>query len=204
MTRIPEYRRAVIDSVEGRKLAGVAIRYGAEAQLGKFRERIASTAFTDSIEKGEDILALLDHDPGKVLGRRSSGTLRLENGPDAMRFELDVPDTAAGRDTLALARRSDLGGMSFGMLVEDETREDGVRVVMQAKLFEISVISSWPAYAGGTVEARQRNGEQFLLAPHSNALPQPLAAEARREAVYASATHGAPRLAALRRFLETV
>ena len=173
-----EYRRASAPGVTGRKLAGVAVRYGAIAELGRFRETIAPGAFSASLVEGGDILALADHDPSKVLARSRSKTLRLTDSADALLFELDVPDTAAGRDMLALAERGDLGGMSFGMIVEDEATENGVRVVKRAKLIEVTVVSAWPAYEATSVEARERQpGHKPPLRP---------------------------RLAGLKRYLETV
>ena len=75
-----------------------------------FHESIASTAFRDSLASGADILALVDHDAGRLLARTSSGTLRLGTDSRGLHFELDLPETTLGRDVLALAERRDLGG----------------------------------------------------------------------------------------------
>lgn len=144
-----------------RRLVGYAARYGAVADIGSFRERIAPAAFSESVGKGEDILALLDHDPARVLGRTRSKTLLLSDADDGLYFEIAVPDTTAGRDALALAERGDLGGASIGFVVDEEERAHDekwgdVRVVKRARLFEISVVSAWPAYAETSVEARRR------------------------------------------------
>ena len=180
MTATIEKRRGELRADTGgrpRRLVGFAARYGVVADIGSFRERIAPNAFAGSIgEGGADILALLDHNPEKVLGRTKSGTLRLDDRAEGLAFEIDAPDTGAGRDALALAERGDLGGASIGFIVEDEARENAVRVIRRARLLEISIVSSWPAYAGTEVEARGR-----------------LAASVRT-----------PRLDALRRYLETV
>lgn len=140
-----------------RRLIGYAARYGVVADIGgKFREKLAARAFAGSIEEGADILALLDHDPSRVLGRTRSKTLTLADEREGLYFELAVPDTTAGRDALALAERGDLGGASIGFIVEEEAREKDVRIVKRARLFEISVVSAWPAYAETSVEARRR------------------------------------------------
>lgn len=140
-----------------RRLIGYAARYGVVADIGAFRERIAPGAFAASIGKADaDILALLDHDPARVLGRTRSGTLALAEEGAGLAFEVMVPDTTAGRDALALAERGDLGGASIGFVVEEEGRDAGIRVVRRARLLEISIVSSWPAYEGTSVEARRR------------------------------------------------
>src|SRR3546814_14664458 len=52
-----------------------------------------------------------------VLGRTKSGTLTLTEDDTGLAFALDMPDTAAARDLIALAERGDLGGASFGFNV---------------------------------------------------------------------------------------
>lgn len=138
----------------GRRLEGYAATFANEANLGAFRERISVGAFRNALSG--DILALLDHDPGKVLGRTRTGTLELREDDKGLAFALDVPDTAAGRDVLALAARGDLGGMSFGFLVPDGGEEwDGdTRTLRSIDLREISVVSAWPAYEGTEIALR--------------------------------------------------
>lgn len=153
-----EKRAAVEVRAEGRKLTGYAATFGTEARIADFIEVIAPGAFQRSLATGTDILALADHDPKRVLARTKSGTLRLQEDDKGLRFELDVPDTTAGRDVLALAARGDLGGMSFGFHVPeggDEWRGDK-RTLRNVELREVSVVSAWPAYEGTSVSARAR------------------------------------------------
>ncbi|MGE0181987.1 MAG: HK97 family phage prohead protease [Parvularculaceae bacterium] len=139
-----------------RKLAGLAAIYDRETEIGGTRERIARGAFAETIRSDAEVLAFVDHDAGKLLGRRSVGTLRLSDSDEGLAFEIDLPETTLGRDVLALAERGDLGGMSFGFTVpkSGERRDGNVRVLTQIDLKEISVVSSWPAYQGTRVEAR--------------------------------------------------
>ena len=138
----------------GRRLEGYAATFSATADLGAFRERISVGAFRNALSG--DVLALLDHDAGKVLGRTRTGTLELREDDKGLAFALDVPDTAAGRDVLALAARGDLGGMSFGFLVPEggETWEGDTRTLRSIDLREISVVSAWPAYEGTEIALR--------------------------------------------------
>ena len=140
----------------GRRLEGYAATFTATADLGAFRERIAPGAFRNALSG--DVLALLDHDAGKVLGRTRTGTLELREDGKGLAFAIDVPDTAAGRDVLALAARGDLGGMSFGFLVPEGGEEwDGTtRTLRSIDLREISVVSAWPAYEGTEIALRAR------------------------------------------------
>lgn len=167
-------RRAFVMEVRaaGRRLEGYAATFGTEARIADFTEIITPGAFRGSLSPSRDVLALVDHDPTKVLARTRSGSLRLAEDPRGLTFSLDVPDTQAGRDVLALAERGDLGGMSFGFTVpKDGERWQGKRRELRSViLHEISVVSAWPAYEGTNVQARA----------------------------------AAPRLAHLRRYLETL
>lgn len=140
-----------------RTLTGYAATFGTEARIGgAFTETIAPGAFAGSLRAGRDVLALVDHDPGRVLARTRSGTLRLSEDSRGLHFDLDVPDTQAGRDVLALAQRGDIGGMSFGFTALDEALEGDRRELRAVDLHEISVVLAWPAYDGTVVSARSR------------------------------------------------
>lgn len=154
-----ETRQVVQVARDGpRKLAGLAAVYERETEIGGARERIARGAFGRVLDGRSEVLAFVDHDPAKLMGRRSAGTLRLFDQPEGLGFEIDVPDTSAGRDALALAERGDLGGMSFGFVIPrgGERRDGAVRVLTEIDLREISIVSAWPAYEGTRVEARNR------------------------------------------------
>lgn len=140
---------------KGRRLEGYAATFGTPADIGgRFTETIAPGAFSGSIRSKADILAMVDHDPGRVLGRTRSGTLRLSEDSRGLAFDLDVPDTQSGRDVLALAERGDLGGMSFGFTALDERRDGDRRELRAVELHEISVVLAWPAYDGTVIHAR--------------------------------------------------
>ena len=100
-------RRAALEvRAAGRRLEGYAAVFDSEAPIGAFRESIRPGAFRAALATGKDVLALVDHDPARLLGRTGSGTLRLSEDSRGLAFELDVPDTQLGRDILALACQS--------------------------------------------------------------------------------------------------
>ena len=141
---------------KGRRLEGYAATFGATATIGDFTESIAAGAFRHSLAAGKDIVALVDHDAGRVLARTRSKTLRLAEDNHRLHFDLDVPATTAGNDVLALADRDDLGGMSFGFLPIDERWEGDRRELRSIDLKEISIVSAWPAYPQTQVSVRSR------------------------------------------------
>ena len=140
----------------GRRIEGYAATFGSEAQMGDFVETIAPGAFRSAL--AGDVIALLDHDTSKVLGRLRSGTLRLAEDTRGLKFSLDLPDTAAGRDVVALAERNDIGGMSFGFRVPKggESWNGKRRTLRTIDLREISIVSSWPAYPDTSLALRSR------------------------------------------------
>lgn len=143
---------------QGRRLEGYAAVFGTEARIGTFTETIRSGAFSQTLASGSDVLALVDHDPGRVLARTRSGTLRLTQDTRGLGFSLDLPDTQAARDVLALAERGDLGGMSFGFQVPagGDVWSGTKRELRAVDLFEISVVQAFPAYDGTVINARAK------------------------------------------------
>jgi HK97 family phage prohead protease len=147
---------AELRTAEGRKLIGYAAVFNSPARIGGFMETIKPGAFRASLSRPEaDVLALVDHDVGRLLARTRSGTLRLEEDARGLRFDLDIPDTQLGHDVLALAQRGDLGGASIGFRPVDEAwpaRDQ--RELRALDLVEISIVHAHPAYAETSVAAR--------------------------------------------------
>lgn len=123
--RITPYSHVEVRDGEKEGIAGTLVGYAAvyyrdgdEATEYRLRpgvvERIEHGAFNRVLEERQDVLALFDHDTSKLLGRVSSGTLRLAGDDVGLRYEIDLPDTSAGRDVAESVRRGDINGSSFG------------------------------------------------------------------------------------------
>ena len=101
--------------------------------------------------------ALIDHDPGRVIGRTKSGTLALEETDRGLWAQVDLPDTQEARDLASLIDRGDLDGMSFGFTTRSdrwETQEGrNVRYLEDVDIFDVSVVA-YPAYADTEVAVR--------------------------------------------------
>ena len=142
-----------------RKLAGYAARFGSKANIGSFVEQIAPGAFNATLSKGVDVRALVDHDPGKLLARTSSGTLRLSEDTKGLAFELDLPDTQLGNDVLTMVQRRDINSLSFGFTMPaggDDWPTPTTRILRSVNLAEISVLHHLPAYSDTSIQARSR------------------------------------------------
>lgn len=164
---VEEERRGLVNGIEFRSngprlvASGVAIRYGSVSKdLGGFRERIMPGAATKSL-KERDVLALHEHDRKMFLGRVSSGTLRVHDTPTELAYEVDLPDTTAGRDVAALLERGDVKGSSFGFKAVPAatrwTNEDGhaLRTVGEMMLDHVST-TCYPAYNETSAEVALR------------------------------------------------
>lgn len=118
------------------------------------RERIRPGAFSKSLAAGDDVRALVDHEPPKILGRNKAGTLRLREDNHGLHYDIDPPDTTVGRDTIVSLRRKDIDQSSFAFQVVEEEynirKEDNgdqtvIRELIEVKLFDVSVVT-YPAY----------------------------------------------------------
>lgn len=146
--------------VTGKRLVGHAVLFDQYAELPGHLEALHRSAFDAVLrDKSTDVRALYEHDPTKLLGRQSSGTLRWSVDSEGVPFEIDLPDTTVGRDVRELALRGDLGGASLGWVPgtdEWSRTSDGRQLrthTSVARFVDLSVVS-FPAYKGTTVMLR--------------------------------------------------
>lgn len=164
-----ELRSTTVGDVELRSgeggiltLSGVAIKYGARSRdFAGFRERVMPGAAADAIARG-DVRAVEEHRLDRYLGRTGNGTLRLFDTKDALRYEVDLPDTNVGREVAALAQRGDYRGSSFGFqpaAVEWSKDDDGkpLRTITSLKLLRDVGPTVDPAYDTGAAMAALRS-----------------------------------------------
>jgi HK97 family phage prohead protease len=145
------------------KIRGTAAVYNREShKLGDFREVILPGAFTEALtSRKNDVVALWNHSNDAILGRLSSGTLKLSTDERGLQYEIDPPDTQLGRDIMTLIRRRDIVGSSFAFTVdpEDETyatdsNGETIRTIRKVSgLFDVSVVAH-AAYPQTSVSVR--------------------------------------------------
>jgi HK97 family phage prohead protease len=160
-TDSPDELRVAPDEGAPNRLVGYAAVFGSlSADLGGFKERIRPGAFKNSITSNVDIRALAHHDPTKILGRTSNGTLRLSEDARGLRVEIDLPEGVSyANDIRSLVQRGDIRGMSFGFKVpkggHSFSREGGqsIRDLHNVDLREVT-ITSVPAYGDTSLSLR--------------------------------------------------
>ena len=148
-------------------LRGYAARYNSETIIeDSFYEVIRPGAFTRALEEGQDVIALFNHDWNIVLGRRSAGTLKLEETPEGLQVEVIPPENSTGQYVKEAIERGDIKEMSFSFRVAKETweqREDlPLRSLEDLDLIDISFVS-FPAYASTSAEVGYRTAKEVCL-----------------------------------------
>jgi uncharacterized protein len=147
------------------KIVGYAARFNIEAELWPgFKERIAPGAFRRSLENKDDVRALWNHNPEKLLGRTKSGTLTLREDENGLWYEILKPDTQTADEVVTLIKRGDISQSSFGFniveqtLAHDKTKDIVTRTLKEVRLFDVSPVT-FPAYESTEVHVRTKIGE---------------------------------------------
>lgn len=138
-------------SSDGRTFVGYAAMFDVPSEPLPFTERIAPGAFAKTLRnKRRDVRLYVNHDSTMVLASKRSGTLRLEEDSRGLRVEAELPDTTYANDLRELMRSGVVDKMSFGFQVPrggDTWSNDGKeRVLREIQLFEVSVVTGFPAY----------------------------------------------------------
>jgi HK97 family phage prohead protease len=144
-------------------ITGVAASFGTYADIGgEFRERIAPGAFKDTLQAGENVRCLLNHDVSKILASTRAGTLALKETNAGLMFaaQLDKGSQIA-QETHRAIKRGDISECSFTFTVPDggdvwDMAQDPTtgerftrRTLLKVNLMEVSPVT-FPAYKQGT------------------------------------------------------
>ena len=161
--------RSLVEPVEFRAegnrivASGVAMKYGAKSKPigGQFREQFKPGSFARTLAR-QDVQAHNEHG-GPYLARTENGTLRLADTRSELTYEIDLPDTGAGRDAAHLLERRDIKGSSIGFraipkAVEWAKDDDGMalRSISEAALFFVDLTTK-PYYDDSTAEVALRS-----------------------------------------------
>lgn len=146
------------------RIEGYASVFNINAQLPGFQERMQNGAFSRAVEKPQDVVCLFNHDANIVLGRTTSGTLRLLQDDKGLFYTCDLPNTQSGRDIHESIKRGDINGCSFAFTIPEGGQDwsegrasDGSyfiqRTISDVDLLDVSPVT-YPCYTGTSVDAR--------------------------------------------------
>ena len=128
-------------------------------------ESVAPGAFDNAL--GDDVRALIDHEPMYVLGRNKAGTLDLRQDSHGLWGSVLInPNDQDAMNLYSRVQRGDVNQCSFGFdILDEETeyRDDGSVhwTIKEVKLYEVSVCT-FPAYTETSVQARKHDYQQIV------------------------------------------
>lgn len=126
-----------------------------------WREIIPKGVFSRAIDKAmsqRGIDLLFNHDKKLILSSTTNGSLKVEEDNVGLYFSARVSKTSWGKDLYELVKDQIIKGLSFGMIVHNDTwtmGRDGIalRTILDIDLFEISAVQR-PAYPQSLLELR--------------------------------------------------
>lgn len=154
----------------GRTLSGYAVKWNTWSQVlndegYQFREILLPSCAPQEFLDKQDVICLLEHTTGRILGRSSNGkgTLKLTSDEVGVKFSVEAPHTADGDTAVELVKRGDYSGCSFAFLPDEESviwgrDEDGIptRTITRFLMMSDVSIVSHPAYVQTSVSVRDR------------------------------------------------
>ena len=146
------------DENQAIRVSGYAAVFGEETNIaGMFTEVIEQGAFTNALERQDDVVFLINHD-GLPLARTRSGTLRLTQDERGlfMETELDGSDPDV-RSIVPKMKRGDLDKMSFAFIPTRQEWDDSgdmpKRMIQDLQLHDVAIVTT-PAYDGTEIGLR--------------------------------------------------
>ena len=163
-TRTRETAFSVREEGGGKRIEGYFAVFGSVYDMGGgISETIDPHAFDEAL--GDDIRALIDHEPRLVLRRTSANTLRLRVDEHGLWGEIDVnPNDTDAMNLYARVQRGDVTQCSFGFDILEEETEYGpgageVRFILKrVRLYEVSCVT-FPAYRETEISARMKQAQ---------------------------------------------
>ena len=168
---VPEAEVVVETRADGRlAIRGYAIVYNRlSLDLGGFRERIMPGAFDGMLNRQRsrgDLVSYYNHNPDILLGRESSGTLRVWSDEKGVGFEVFPPTTRA--DVVESIQRRDVKGASFSFTVDkggerftNDENGRAVREITAGTMYELGPVVN-PAYPATSASVAMRSYESWL------------------------------------------
>ena len=146
------------------KIVGYAAMFDDSApETYGFIEKIAPGAFTGAL-KNSDTRALFNHNPDKILGRKSAGNLTIEEDDNGLWYEISPGSRSYETDLIESLDRGDIKESSFQFVVEveewDESGDVPIRTIIKvSELRDVSPVT-FPWYP--TTESGLRSKEEIL------------------------------------------
>jgi uncharacterized protein len=142
----------------GVRVTGYAAVFGEETNIGgMFTEVIERGAFASALERGDDVVFLINH-AGLPLARTRSGTLKLREDERGLFVDTYLdPNDPDVRAIIPKMKRGDLDKMSFAFIPTRQDWDDSGdmprRSIRDLQLYDVSIVTT-PAYDGTEIGLR--------------------------------------------------
>jgi hypothetical protein len=155
--------------------------------LDYFREMIEPGAFKRVLSEKPDVVAALNHNWDKILGRTTAGTLSLEETETSLQYAIDVnPDDTEAMNTYHKVKRGDVTQASFAFTVRrqewispTDPAELPLRIIKEVdQLYDVGPCT-FGAYPEASASARSKAAE--FQTPAARQEPGPGAAATERQ-----------------------
>jgi HK97 family phage prohead protease len=163
MQQSKEYRyfpgEVRVTSGDTPQIVGEAIVFNSNSEeIMGFTEQIDPHACDSVLAANPDVRGLFNHDSNLILGRTTSGTMKLTLDTHGLQYSIDPPDTQCARDLMVSLKRGDVTGSSFGFIVARDQWTDNPdgsvtrRILELEELLDVSpvVFPAYPATSSGT------------------------------------------------------
>ena len=142
---------------DGLTFRGYAAVFDSPSEPLPFVERIRPGAFRKSLGEKRSIKMFHNHNSDIVLASTKARTLTLTEDSRGLLAEATLPDNYWGHYVRDAVKRGDIESMSFGFqTVKDAWSDDGAeRELIEARLYEVSDVSGWPAYPATSATVRE-------------------------------------------------
>ena len=140
------------------RVSGYAAVFGEETNIaGLFTEVIDRGAFTNALQRQDDVVFLVNHD-GLPLARTRSGTLKLTEDERGLYMETELDGTDPDvRAIVPKMKRGDLDKMSFAFVPKRQEWDDSgsipKRTIQDLELHDVAIVTT-PAYDGTEIGLR--------------------------------------------------
>ena len=140
------------------RVSGYAAVFGEETNIaGLFTEVIDRGAFTNALQRQDDVVFLVNHD-GLPLARTRSGTLKLTEDDRGLYMETELDGTDPDvRAIVPKMKRGDLDKMSFAFVPKRQEWDDSgsipKRTIQDLELHDVAIVTT-PAYDGTEIGLR--------------------------------------------------
>lgn len=122
---------------DGTTISGYAAVFNSPATNGMWIETLDPHCFDNVLSSNPDVRGLWNHNADHVLGRTTSGTLKLSIDTRGLSYVIDPPDTTVARDLITSMRRKDVTGSSFGFIVARDQWTDNADGSVSRTILEI-------------------------------------------------------------------